>query len=257
MLKDMNNLRVIYQGIMGYAGENGDRYPAYAGNESMPVHGFDSKLRIKDARDQLDLFEVGTNNITAALWLMVREDHLPVNIFASPARPDTPDHFNNSQGEESTQLKLYDFSGPQHLSYSSVNFYHPNVRSKWSYSMGPRFIPMANDNASDFSKLNTTDYTNDENNTSMNSPDLLGKGQHVQGGDGSAEFIPTPVTNNPKDNIYTWKDKDGGMDDTLSMKALKDKTRALINSMDSEHTVLLGNRQADIFLLPVESLVMP
>lgn len=272
---DKANLRGIYQGIMGYAGENSDKYPAYARVDSSesPITtavGFNiTALRADTSSGAIDVtadkFKDATaGNVSAAMWLMVREDHLPVKIFVNPSTTDTSDDVIDEAENKVTVTDIYDFKSADNLSYSFINFYHTNIRSKWSNSIGPTYVLGGNDN-NGFASLAAaaeTDYTDLSANSTMNSVDHDEKGQNFVFGDGHAEFVSQPVAPfNKTDNAYTfWDAADDSSDDTsaAAIKTFNANTTVTpsdaIIGTDGTDNVNAANVKKEVFLLPVAAL---
>lgn len=272
---DKANLRGIYQGVMGYAGENSDKYPAYSRtlstNAAITVaEGFNiTALRADTSGGAIDTtanaFTDNTaGNVSAALWLMVREDHLPTKIFVNPSTTDTADDVIDEASNKVTVTDIYDFKSADNLSYSMINFYHTNIRSKWSNSVGPTYVLGGNDNNGMASATDgtDTDYNNLSANSAQNSLDHDEKGQNFVFGDGHAEFLSSPVGPfNKTDNAYTyWTAANANADGSqvTIIKAFNADTTAVpadtIVGTEGGDNVNAANVKKDVFLLPVAAL---
>lgn len=265
---DKANLRGIYQGVMGYAGENSDKYPSYGridGTDAIITQaiGFNPDLRAAAIDTTTADFTTDTaGNVSAALWLMVREDHLPVKIFINPSTTDTSDNVINSNGDKVNVKDIYDFDSADNLSYSFINFYHEKIRSKWSNSVGPTYVLAGNDNNGFATAANNTDtdYNNLSANSVQNSLDHDLKGQNFVFGDAHAEFLSNPVAPfNKTDNAYTyWANANNNADGTI-VSIIKSfnggsNVSAAINGTASADNVNSANVGKDVFLLPTAAL---
>ena len=92
-----------------------------------------------------------TDNVTAVLWMLVRDGTLSQNAFVCPSTDDRPDPLT-IDGTDSGPLAVvdntWDFYAREHLSYSIVNVYSPFV--DWAESMPSAYVMFGDNNNNDW-----------------------------------------------------------------------------------------------------------
>ncbi len=206
------NTRSIVQSLQTYAAANRDRFPKHKdtadGDESQVTMFADDNRGSSNSLDS-DL----NNSATAAIWILVREQFTPQDLYISPATDDTPDPLT-VEGDPNTIVELeetYDFLSADHLSYSPISPYvdpeEPGNQNQWQVDAPSNFALIGDentltDNEVDNNNLTEGDFTGDVD--ILNSANNDGDGQAVGYADGHAEFLDNPWGGPAGDNIYLY-----------------------------------------------------
>ncbi len=167
----------------------------------------------------------GDNDVTAALFLLVRQYGLPAQLFVCPGRDDPfyPDDFKTLgvAGASTDPMKRSNFSSPYNLGYSMhVPYPPPNAFAlgfRWGLTAKPGFAILADLNPGErFVDSCVVTHSNfyilDGPTTPTDPPDLQRmansrnhekRGQNVLYADGHCEWSPTAFAGYNQDNIYT------------------------------------------------------
>ena len=218
-----NNLRAIRNGLNLYADANEGVYPRvmYAGD----VPGYTAFTGADDS----DPFTIGAgdsvqpNDVTASLWLLMREAYLrDAAFFVCPSTWDKPDPLTDAHGDPVGASQRGNFRGPDNLSYSYAD----------PFSSAERFGLKRDNLLSDFALL--ADKNRGANIAGRfpvardaeaanffiaNSPNHNGGGQNILFADTNVEWFETPYPdrtpdgtpdgNGAPDNIYSTLSIDG------------------------------------------------
>lgn len=227
------NLRGIHQSMSIYSNGNKNRFPKYGtGGASESAWGFEdpSSSRATDLGDpdsgsSMDISTL-EDNMTAALWLMVRDGTSQAGSFVCPSdreavddpitEVDTGANQYNEDGEQYRVRDTFDFGLPKSLSYSSINMYDAENGTNWDNRIEPEWVLMSDDNNADPATHELADdgntdsnlhgYAHDDdpsrdnlarNENSQNHNN--GAGQNFLFGDGHVEFANDPFVG-PEDN---------------------------------------------------------
>lgn len=207
-VKCSSNLRQIGLAIQMYANENRQQFPRtlYA-NDTDPVYG--TGLLGKDAgTDGVDPFssgdagEVDPNDVTAALFLLVRTQDIGTEVFTCPSDNAGRDTLNGRPAQNASN-----FSGSDNLSYGISNPYADSTATgrgyRWNNSVGPEFAIAADRGANNQSEGATDPNSSQSEQKKLNSPNHDRDGQNVLYGDGHVEFKTTTWAGVRNDQIYT------------------------------------------------------
>lgn len=229
--KSANNLKQIYAGLIAYDQENGT-YPKYTAVTNAAAVGFQGGVRGGNNSTVGSLTASSfNNNVTAALWLLVRDDKTPPEMYANPSNTDVADPLE----DDATPSELWDFNAENNFSYSFINFYDSVVDAKWGSEAGASYVLAGDDN--DTGLTAETDSANSSNHG--------GNGQNFMFGDGHATWHTTPMSAFSKsDNAYTYL----GSGNTPS-NATTDASATVDGS-----TIVTGNLNEDVFLVPIDAL---
>lgn len=181
----------------------------------------------------------GTNNIPAALFLLLRTQDIGSEVFTCPSSNAEKDNFDGGANTAQNRSNFTDTS--RNLSYSYANPYASTTAIGGGYrlnsSLPPDFATMADinpgtagtgNNVSNV-RSNSPSSTMREGNTNNHDRD----GQSVLFGDGHVEFVSNPFAGVQRDNIYTVSDSN-----TSSTK-LFTSTTVWGSPQDSNDSVLL------------------
>lgn len=209
------NLRQIGQAILLYANDNGGAFPrtiASKGEEVWPVVGTGAAHK-----DPFDGNGPAPNDVTAALFLLLRTQDITSEVFTCPT--GTAEKWDFGGGNK-TALDWSNWPREtmlKNLSYSYANPY-PNDAARTSgytltTSLSAEFAVVADLNpgvikgTSDVLAVTTTSSAAQMK--QANSPNHDRDGQSVLYGDGHVEFQQNPFVGVNRDNIYTARGDSG------------------------------------------------
>ena len=245
--KCMSNLRQLGQGFHMYAAENKGNFPRtvwfpdlmYWGYPDTwgGIRAFSNPTGYDPFKNVLDLYwdtpnqpwntdrRPGDNDVTAPLFLLVRNYKMSPGVFICPSRADTyyPDKFDTFgvAGASKDPKMRSNFSSPYNLSYSTSMMY-PLVKAqqlgfRWNQRTKPDFALMADINPGfqypDTQVLNVANSyglvgpnkPSDPANVQRraNSRNHNKAGQNVLYADGHVAFATTAFAGYNNDNIYS------------------------------------------------------
>jgi len=199
-----SNLRQLGQALAMYSNDNHGNYPRtiYAVG-APPVAGTGSA-----AADPFGVGAPSPNDVTAAIWLLVRTQKLPTSILICPY-----DDVNEFQADKAVPINQNNFTNyRKNLGYSYANPY-PDAAAfaagfRLTNKVGATFAVMADLNPgisaagkSDPFKPTPTSALSDMR--YGNSRNHEREGQNVLFGDGHVTYELTPFVGVNRDNIYT------------------------------------------------------
>ncbi len=235
-----SNLRGLHGGMFIYAQDQNGRYPvagkATAAGTAVGF-SFDDRSRDDVTADELK------DNVTASLWVLVREGRVNAKSFVCRSSDDVHDKLLDSGGNSVPLKHTWDFADRRNLSYSPVNMYHASQRTRWSHRLSSSDVVMGdNNNATGTGVLHTRERndgaTNDEIETLENSRNHGGAGQVFVYGDGHAAFSQDPFVGRSGDNVYANDTAGPGQPEQASMPSLS-------------HHAVNGNPGRNVMLLPL------
>ncbi|HZN66655.1 MAG TPA: hypothetical protein VFB66_15300 [Tepidisphaeraceae bacterium] len=205
------NLRQIGQGIQMYMNENKGAFPRArfdgAGGEPTEFTGW-------DAASPFDASGPGPNDVTAAMFLLLRTQDLTSEVFVCP--------FSQAERWDFAGKAVQDvsnFPGPQYLSYSLCNPYASPPAAAAGFTLDdaaarsfpPQFAVAADINPGPPDVLTASPNSPRGTMRLANSRNHDGDGQNVLHADGHVEYHTTPFcgmtrTGSPpyRDNVYTF-----------------------------------------------------
>ena len=248
-LKDMHI--AMYQYSVMYK----DKFPiAGAADVESDVFGFAGGNRGTGEGAVLD------NNVTASLWIGIREGALTPEQFVNPnvmtAEMDEVT-LDGRPGTRQLQVReVYDFARAENLSYSVMNMYHEAVGQNWSAVVHPEYVMMGDNNNSDWlgspgRHTNTSDtgLTDQQVMDAENSRNHGGEGQNFMFGDGHVAWHTDPFVGIGNDNVYAQDMAAGSDSDPFPDEVAAPPT--LGNQRDDPDTYTRNVRERDSFLLPI------
>jgi len=187
-VKCANNLHQIGYAISMYANANNGSYPR-------TIYIPDAPIAQGTGADAMQPFSSGgpvPNDVTAAMFLLIRTQQMPAVIFACPYNDviqyEADPAVNISSRSNFTDVK-------KNLGYSFANPYPSTALAKTGYQLtshlNPAFVVGA-------------DLAPKEGGNA-NSPNHEDRGQNVLFADGHVEFSSSPLVGIQQDNIYTNK----------------------------------------------------
>jgi prepilin-type N-terminal cleavage/methylation domain-containing protein/prepilin-type processing-associated H-X9-DG protein len=220
-VKCASNLRQIGQAILLYSNDNKGAYPkAIQDTTGVPIPTWGTPLPTSATAGTPDPFNLpveSANDVSAALFLLMRTEDITTGVFICPSSNATAWNYG---GGSNTALNWVNFeTAPvnQCLSYSYTNPYPTTIATangwKLNNSLPPDFAVAADINpGTSVANANPTNpWTGTQVNTSAassvmrlgNSANHEQDGQNVLYGDGHVEFQNNPFCGTQRDNIYT------------------------------------------------------
>ncbi len=204
-VKCASNLRQIGQALLLYSNDNQGPYPRTKyeiAKADTPTFftGADSKDPFAKECPQV-------NDVSAALYLLLRTEDITSNAFVCPSSDAVADQFG---GGTHTALDQSNFPSPDNLSYSYADPYPSRNAAgkgyKLAQGMDPTFAMAADINPASDALTKLTVNSTAADMRGGNSPNHHGDGQNVLFADGHVEFQNTPLCGAHRDNIYTYGD---------------------------------------------------
>jgi prepilin-type processing-associated H-X9-DG protein len=208
-VKCASNLRQIGQALLLYANENNGNFPrtTYVGGDAVrPTWGTGAA-----ASNPFDPDGPAANDVTAAMFLLLRTRDITPEVFVCPKTPQMKDDFGGGGKTVAQRSNFTDWS--TNSSYSYANPYPNAAAEKAGYRLNSSLtaeFAVASDRSPGMihDARNVTTVTMDSNAGEMvyaNSTNHDGDGQNVLYGDGHVEYVNTPFVGIARDNIFTSK----------------------------------------------------
>ena len=141
------NLKGIYTAMFIYANSYDGCFPMW---DASP-NGIAAGRGFAPARSA-STYTAGTDNPTAALWLLVRDGSVSPEMFVCPSTDDWKDSLTDNGLPEGTPVPLgltWDFYDRSHLSYSMPDMYRTDTQVQWSTNADPNWVILADANNGD------------------------------------------------------------------------------------------------------------
>jgi prepilin-type processing-associated H-X9-DG protein len=205
-----SNLRQIGMAIQLYTAANGGSLPraAFDGQVAAPT-----EYTNWQAADPFGTGGPGPNDVTAALFLLVRTQILTPEVFVCPGVPDAQPWDYHGR----TAVRVSNFPGRQFLGYSYLNTYPAPAATAAGYTIAPgsdESLPIAADmNPGGAAVVQVVPSSPRQRMSQANSRNHNGDGQNVLYADGHVEYQNTPFcgpvrnAGTPRafrDNVYTF-----------------------------------------------------
>jgi len=223
-VKCASNLKQIGQAILLYSNENRNAYPRskfLTGATAVPTWGSPYTTNVNVATTTCDPFGTsttaqvygsGNNDVTAALFLLLRTQDLVPEVFVCPSSNQEKFDYGGSGASAASFTNWPGTASVQtNLSYSYQNPYPSTAATsagfKLNNSITAEFAVMSDKNPG---YTATTDNVNAVFSTSSSRDTRQGNsnnhdkdGQNVLYGDGHVEFMQNPFVGVQRDNIFT------------------------------------------------------
>jgi prepilin-type N-terminal cleavage/methylation domain-containing protein len=203
-VKCASNLRQIGQGMMLYANDNKGQYPRVRYNSA---GGAIQAYTKPDVADPFATTGPNLNDVTAAMFLLVRTADLNTEVFVCPSSNQEKDLMAGKQASLRSNFQDLDGTGKP-ISYSIANPY-PSTNTvgtgyKWNNGQVADFAIAADRNevVKQRNAATNPDTATSQNNKDMNSKNHEGEGQNVMYNDGHVEWQTTPFCGANRDHIY-------------------------------------------------------
>ena len=187
-LKCANNLRTIGQSLLIYSNESHGAYPRTRYVPDAPL-AFGTNPA---AADPFSATGPAVNDVTAALFLLVRNERLPVEMFLCPyddvttwQKDPAPDVGNRSNFSDYTKNLGYSFANPYPSTAAAAAGYSFNSRMRAQFALAADMNPGTGGSSSSKSHED--------------------RGQNVLYADGHVLWETSPLVGIDGDNIYTTK----------------------------------------------------
>jgi prepilin-type N-terminal cleavage/methylation domain-containing protein/prepilin-type processing-associated H-X9-DG protein len=198
-----SNLRQIGQAILLYSNDTKGSYPrtkydASQADRPTAYTGVDSNDPFSPACPQV-------NDVSAALFLLLRTEDVTSAVFICPATGLKPDDYG---GGTHTALDNANFPSGKTLSYSYADPYPSQAAAAKGYrlrqGLDPTFVVVADMNPGTPALTQLTLQSTRAEMRNGNSNNHSGNGQNVLYADGHVEFQNNPFCGMGRDNIYTY-----------------------------------------------------
>jgi len=141
------NLARIRDAMNAYAGDNNGNYPRVRAEEPAAFTGWRAFTGADDANPFAQSSKVETNDVTAALWLLVRGGYITdTSYFVCPSSGDWQDRLYDSNGKIVPANRRGNFRQPGNLSYSMFCPYSAVPDFKWVDTLKPECPILADKN---------------------------------------------------------------------------------------------------------------
>lgn len=190
------NLSGIYKAMYTYSTGYDGAYPRYAASTNGTPDGF------REGGRTATTWTSGTDNPTAALWLLVRDGSVGPKSYVNPSTDDSADPQTTNglpSGTSAALDKTFDFFSHEHLSYSMISQYHTQLKNQWTADGAPEWGLMGD--------------RNDSTNSGENSQSHGGDGQNILFNDQHVGWETKPTAGPANDNVYTYDTSANGTAD--------------------------------------------
>jgi prepilin-type processing-associated H-X9-DG protein len=243
-----SNLNGLYKAMYTYSVTNSDKFHiAGAATSGQNAVGFATGLSARN----VSTVTTGAmaNNVTASIWMMVRDGSVSPKSFICPSSGNTPDPLTQAATTNSADLKnTFDFLKADHLSYSPLNMYGTIQSKKWGSNVPADYALVADNNncASTDAKRHTQEKNTNPATTDVqeheNSLNHQKEGQNIMFGDGHVSFGNDPFQGRNNDNVFA-------SDSTSSSDGAES---AVVPSIANNQSFIQALRtERDSMLLPV------
>jgi prepilin-type processing-associated H-X9-DG protein len=206
--KCATNLRTLGQALRMYAGDNKGQFPRTHCDPGGGVWEFWGRR----ATDPFKNNSVQDNNVTAGLYLLIRQHYVPPQIFVCPSSTQVPEQDIGNPIRHPDSFSNFDDTdlAGRTLSYGYANPYpqsdvaaHPTSQYRLKLS-SPSGLGLAADRNDGINRYQSVDPNAPKSDMAkMNSRNHRGEGQNVLYLDGHVVFCENPFVGIDRDNIYT------------------------------------------------------
>jgi prepilin-type N-terminal cleavage/methylation domain-containing protein len=202
-VKCASNLRQVGQGLMLYANDNKGAYPRVRYDPAQDPTSFSGAA----ADDPFATTGPGLNDITAALWMLVRNADLNPEVFTCPSSNQEKDPMLEGTASVPATSRS-NFSDPNNLSYSYAHPYPKQAAIAQGYKLHSGVVAdlaiAADRNEPDQANWKKNQSWNDDQTKQKysNSANHEREGQNVMFNDGHVEWFTNAWCGAEKDHIY-------------------------------------------------------
>ncbi len=245
------NLRQIGDAVRRYRAGNGEAFPRTAftfGDPVTPTWGtpyaageVPGPVAKADPFDAASLAAVGPADVTAALFLLVREEGVKPATFVCPSTDATPFDFDGPPHSAAEWTNWPGAAGIRaHLSYALSNPYGSLTAATYGFHIGPTaaatYALVGDLGPGGDAEVELTPTSVAAAVRQANSPNHHGDGQNLLYGDGHVDFAATPFAGGHGDNVYTA----GGSECAATwVTTRKGPARLTASPVDGDDSILL------------------
>jgi prepilin-type N-terminal cleavage/methylation domain-containing protein/prepilin-type processing-associated H-X9-DG protein len=244
-VKCASNLKQIGLAILLYSNENRGLYPrtkatipVAAGVTAEMGNGTDDKFHL-DPDPFTSAHQGATNNVPAALFLLLRTQDITSEVFTCPSSNAEKDTYgggtnaavNKSNFSDLAKNLSYSYQHPYPSSTAIGSGFKLNNSVSAEFAVGSDINPGINGTDDNVLWPNNTSSAKDMKLANSNNHD--GDGQNVLFGDGHVEFLQNPFVGVQRDNIFT------RADDTVQGASETPWQETLKGPKDANDSVLL------------------
>jgi len=246
-----SNLRELVTGLSNYANANGGAFPRVVQDSANAPGQYFAYTGPYAANPFAGDGQVSANDVTASLWLLVRQGYATPEMFICPSSGDYADPMTDRAGRTTKPEERSNFRGARNLSYSYASPFSAVAGYRFDANLLPKdFVILADKNPG---KSGGSDVTGPAYNASLidlaraNSHNHQRAGQSVLYADMHVEFRQSPYcgagyynSGSAGDNIYT----------VLSLTPLADQSTPDLTAKGFLGTELGPAWKADSYLVP-------
>jgi len=200
-VKCSSNLRQIGQGLLLYANDNKGVYPRTPANTTMATWTCFTAGGVSTATDPFGTGGPAVNDVTASMFLLVRNADINPEVFVCPSSNAEKDTLNNKPANQRCN-----FFGVNNLSYSYTNPFPADAAIGLGYKLNGNvpadFAIAADRNDGDMLTTVKSNSAASEQ-KKINSKNHEGDGENVLFNDGHCEWTTTSWVGANKDCIYS------------------------------------------------------
>jgi len=199
-VKCSSNLRQIGQGLLLYANDNKGIYPRTPATTAGTYTCF-TPTGVQGTDPFSGTGTPSINDVTAALFLLVRNADINPEVFVCPSSNAEKDTLGNKPPNQRVN-----FSNSQNLSYSFANPYPNDAAIGFGYKLNgnvPADFAIAGDRNDGDQLLTVNSASAASEQKKINSKNHEGDGENVLFNDGHCEWTTTAWVGANKDNIYS------------------------------------------------------
>jgi len=198
-----DNLKLLRNALATYAGDSNGAFPRVRYDAEHRPDTYTAFTGIDDGDPFGEDTEVQPNDVSASLWLLLRNNLAMRKHFICPGTWDTRDPQTDEHGRPTSLKRRSNFRSGSNLSYS----YASPFSSALQYSLNADrldwgFALMADKNPG-AAAASVSVHSRPLERAKGNSPNHNGAGQNVLYSDGHVEWRTTPYAGFKSDNIYT------------------------------------------------------
>jgi type II secretory pathway pseudopilin PulG len=208
-----SNLRALGTALSKYAKENSGAFPSVVHDTAYEPGAYYAYTGPYAVNPFAGDGRISANDVTASLWLLVREGYAPAKLFICPSSSDWADPMTDREGKATGALVRSKFKRASYLSYSYASPFSAAAGYKFNEYLPSDFALMADKNPGKAWGSDVTGVSCDApmlEQAKANSLNHRRAGQSVLYADMHVEFRTNPYcgvgyysTGSAGDNIYT------------------------------------------------------
>lgn len=242
-IRCQENLRELQLALTSYAKDNGNNFPRVRYDKANNPNGFVAYTGADAADPFAADSAVRPNDVTASLWLLVREGYVKSPaVFICPSAGGRADPLTDAGGKPTDVKHRGNFRGPANLGYSYASPFSEALDYRLNDTQPADFAVIADKNPGPPSITAVPFDAPPLEQAKANSRNHAGAGQSVLYADGHVDFQRTVYCGYGNDNIYT----------ALSRTPLTGETKPSATATGFAGPSIGPSWQADSYLAPME-----